>query len=188
MKKERLNAITDGVFAIIITIMVLGIKIPELVSNNIPNILQAIFIYLVSFVLIAILWINHHHIFNKHNIVSIGMVWLNFLMMFVTSFIPVATERIDQNFYEPSSHIFYGLILGTTTLIYAIIHQQSMKEMHISLKNFSNISNWLATALFFSGIFLCHISVYLSSFIYILIPIFYLFHTFQPFKIGSNIN
>lgn len=187
MKKERRNAITDGVFAIIITIMVLGIKIPELVQSNVPAIVQAVFIYLVSFVLIAILWINHHHIFNKHDNVSIGMVWLNFLIMFTTSFIPVATERIDQKFYEPASHIFYGIVLGTTTLIYAIIHQLSLKEMKISLKNFSNISNWLSTALFYSGIFICQISVLASSLIYIIIPIFYLFHTFRPFKIEKNV-
>lgn len=188
MKKERLNAITDGVFAIIITIMVLGIKIPELATSNLPAILQAVFIYLVSFVLIAILWINHHHIFNKLDNVSIGMVWLNFLMMFTTSFIPVATERIDQKFYEPTSHVFYGIVLGTTTLIYAIVHQQSLKEMKIPLKRFSNISNWLSTALFFSGVFLCQISVFASSLIYVIVPAFYLLQTFRPFKIENKVN
>lgn len=183
MKKDRLNTISDGIFAIIITIMILGIKIPELVVANIPVILQSVFIYLISFVLIAILWINHHHLFNHREYISIKLVWFNFMLMFITSFIPVATERINEDFFHPSTHIFYSIVLGTSTLIYTLIHHYSMKELKRPLDDASNIVNWLATILFFVGIPLSFISVYLSSIIFIAIPIYYLYHTFNPFKI-----
>lgn len=186
MNKDRFNAITDGVFAIIITIMVLNIKIPELTQQNIPAIVQSVFIYLVSFVLVAILWINHHHILSHKTRASIGLVWLNFLLLFVTSFIPLATQLLDKDFYDVASHIFYGITLGITTFIYALIYHTALKEMKLPLNNFSNVINWSAAFLFFACIPLSYVSVYVSSFIFVLIPAFYFYHTFNPFKVISK--
>jgi len=186
MKKERFNTITDGVFAIIITIMILGIKIPEFNSQNIPSILQSVFIYLVSFVLVAILWINHHHILNHKGTISIGIVWLNFLLLFASSFIPVAAQMLDKDFYDVGAHVFYGITLGTASFMYALIYHINLKETKLSSRDFSNIINWSSTALFFACIPLSYCSVYISSAIFVLIPTFYFYHTFNPFKLDSE--
>ena len=85
MRKERLDSITDAVLAIIVTLLVLEIKIPELTVENTSKILQQIFVYAGSFVTIAILWLSHHHIFVHIERISLNVVWINFFLLFATS-------------------------------------------------------------------------------------------------------
>ncbi|HNP33702.1 MAG TPA: TMEM175 family protein [Flavobacterium sp.] len=121
MKKERFEAITDAVLAIIITLMVLEIKIPELTLENLPKVFQQIFIYAVSFTYIAILWLNHHHMFVKVKTVSITIVWINFALLFFTSILPMATEHLNADFHQKANHIFFGLIMTVVTFLYSLL-------------------------------------------------------------------
>ena len=171
MKKGRLEAITDAILAIIITIMVLEIKLPEISIENIPDILQLIFIYAISFIYISILWINHHHIFTNIEHVSLNIVWINFGLLFFTSLLPKATERLSENFHHVGNHIFFAAIMTCTTLVYTIIQQQIMKNENTFSK--TNVRNWIAVALFVSSIPLSFWSIYLSGCIFTVIPFMY---------------
>lgn len=173
MRKERFDAITDAILAIIVTLMVLEIKIPELTAENIPKILQQIFVYAVSFATIAILWLNHHHMFVHTERVAVNVVWTNFCLLFTTSLIPLATAPLSEHFYERASHIFYGTVVGTVTFLYTILQDQNARHNKIKLKASIHLMNWIASALYFSSIPLSYLSLYLSAAIFILCPTTY---------------
>jgi len=173
MKKERFDAITDAIFAIILTLMVLEIKLPELTRENVPKILQQIFVYGLSFVTIAIIWLNHHNMFVHSGKVGLNLVWTNFFTLFGTSLIPLATERLSNGFYEIASHIFYGSVLGITAFLYSVLQTQEARQRRAQLKTSVHQTNWMGTALYFISIPLSFVNVYLSTAIFVLIPTLY---------------
>ena len=173
MKKERFEAITDAVLAIIITLMILEIKIPELTINNISNVLQHILIYALSFTYIAILWLNHHHIFVSVKIVHINLVWINFGLLFCTSLLPLATEHISNNVHEIANHILFGSIMAVTTFLYTIIEKIVMIETKEKRAKKINLRNWISVIMFLISIPLSFVSIYLSGFIFIVVPLMY---------------
>ena len=101
MNKARLEAFSDGVFAIIITIMVLEIKIPHEATVAAMMQLLPIFIsYVISFLVIAIYWVNHHHLLHTIKRVNSRMLWGNFALLFPLSLIPFSTGWIGENYNE----------------------------------------------------------------------------------------
>ena len=128
MKRERLDAITDAVLAIMVTLLVLEIKIPELTMENTPKILQQIIVYAGSFVTIAILWLSHHNIFVHTERICHSVVWINFFLLFATSLIPLATAPLSEHFQKRPSHIFYGLVLGLVSLLYSFLQDQNARK------------------------------------------------------------
>lgn len=169
MKKERFEAITDAVMAIILTLMVLEIKLPEISFENLSTIFQQISVYAISFTMIAILWLNHHHIFAEaEGRIPINMVWLNFALMFATSFIPMATEKLAEHFHQPENHVFFSLVLAIVCLFYSILQREAAKM--VSYKNYRQIQllNWGSVVVYLAAAPLSFISVYLAGGIYIL--------------------
>lgn len=172
MKKERFEAITDAVLAIIITLMVLEIKIPELTAANAPRILQQILIYAVSFTQIAILWLNHHNMFARVERVNLDTVWLNFGLLFLTSLLPLATEHISENFFQRGNHIFYGAVMSVMSIFYNLL--QGRVPGHASpLNRWAIVVNLLSIPLSF-------VSVYLSGAIFLFIPLAYFVLSRRP--------
>lgn len=173
MKKERFEAITDAILAIIITLMVLEIKIPDLTLVNILPVFQLIVIYAVSFIYIAILWLNHHHIFINTEKVSLNLVWLNFGLLFSTSLLPLATEHLSSDVHNKANHIFFGSIMATITFFYSLIQQIVLKEVNDNKSHMINLRNWIAVGFFTLSIPLCLISEYISGVIFIFFPMMY---------------
>ncbi|MCU9533809.1 TMEM175 family protein [Streptococcus sp. CSL10205-OR2] len=128
MTKSRLEAFSDGVLAIIITVMVIDLKSPEIdslqaVFRLIPNIAS----YILSFTYVAIYWNNHHQLLSSTNRVNAKILWANSLWLFFMSLIPFVTGWISR-FY--SSHVpvmTYGLILLVTALSYFFLQHQVVK-------------------------------------------------------------
>jgi TMEM175 potassium channel family protein len=112
MNKSRLESFSDGVFAIIITIMVLEIKIPQgsELSKLIPLIAPAVS-YLLSFVFIGVYWINHHHLIHSVKNLSAGIIWANLNLLFWLSLIPVSTAWMGENNFAKSTVAVYGILL-----------------------------------------------------------------------------
>jgi uncharacterized membrane protein len=122
MQKERLTAFSDGVIAIIITIMVLELKAPhgDDVAALIP--LTPIFLsYVLSFVYIAIYWNNHHHVLQATNKVSGLVLWANMHLLFWLSLIPFATAWMGENHFSELPTAVYGLSLLMPALSYYIL-------------------------------------------------------------------
>ena len=89
MQRERFESMTDAVIAIIITLLVLEIRVPEFTKQNLPELALQIFVYALSFTTIAIGWINHHRIFAELEKVTPDIIWLNFGLLFCLSLVPL---------------------------------------------------------------------------------------------------
>ncbi|MBS1574314.1 MAG: DUF1211 domain-containing protein [Bacteroidetes bacterium] len=112
MNKNRLEAFSDGVLAIIITIMVLEIKTPHGSSwQDIKPLLPIVFSYLFSFIYVGIYWNNHHHLFHIVKGINGKVLWGNLHLLFWLSLLPFATAWMDENNFESLPVAFYGFIL-----------------------------------------------------------------------------
>jgi len=109
MEKERLLALTDGVIAVIITIMVLEMKVPQEAGlGALASVIPVFLSYVLSFVYVAIYWNNHHHFFHLVRHVSGGMLWANINLLFWVSLVPFATGWMGQNHFAAVPTALYG--------------------------------------------------------------------------------
>jgi len=176
MKKEKLDAFTDAVIAIIITLMVLEIKLPKVTAQNLFEVLGHIGIYALSFVAIGITWLNYSTFFKYIEKLNARIIWLNLSFLFLLSLIPLATQSLGEDFRTPASHIFYGVILGSVSLMYTLLqHSVNPFITHLSKAeiNRMNRKNWITILLYFVCAPLSFVSVYLSTAIFILLPATY---------------
>lgn len=124
MKTNRIEAFSDGVLAIIITIMVLELKVPhgaefETLSPLLPVILS----YLMSFVYLAIYWNNHHHMLHACSKVTGPILWANLHLLFWLSLVPFTTGWMGENHFAPAPTALYGVILLMAAIAYFILQQ-----------------------------------------------------------------
>lgn len=121
MTKNRLEAFTDGVIAIIVTIMVLELDLPK--SNEmaeIINFLQAIWIYALSFTYVTICWMNHHHLLYTVKKINGKIMIVNNLLLFCLSLVPIATKWLSVGI-DGTSVFFYGIVLNLVGIMYVLL-------------------------------------------------------------------
>ena len=122
MGKSRLEAFSDGVIAIIITIMVLELKVPHNAELSALWELGPIFLsYVLSFANVGIYWNNHHHLFHAVKHVSGGMLWANLHLLFWLSLIPFTTGWMGENHFASWPVIVYGMNLMMAGVAYSIL-------------------------------------------------------------------
>ncbi|MGH8139387.1 MAG: TMEM175 family protein [Steroidobacteraceae bacterium] len=122
MKTTRLEAFSDGVIAILITIMVLDLKIPHEPTWNALGTQLPIFLsYALSFVFLGIYWNNHHHMFHLVDRVSGAILWANLHLLFWLSLIPFTTGWMGENHFGPLPVAIYGCVLLAAALSYTIL-------------------------------------------------------------------
>jgi uncharacterized membrane protein len=124
MKTNRLEAFSDGVLAIIITIMVLELKIPHdgRLEELLP-LLPVLLSYVLSFVYIGIYWNNHHHMLHATRIVNGAMLWANLHLLFWLSLIPFATGWMGENHFTPGPAMVYGVVLLMAAIAYWLLQR-----------------------------------------------------------------
>jgi uncharacterized membrane protein len=124
MGKNRLEAFSDGVIAIIITIMVLELKVPhgEGIETLVP-LLPVFLIYVLSFVYLCIYWNNHHHMLHVTKTVTGPMLWANLHLLFWLSLIPFATGWMGENHFAAAPSALYGVVLLMAGVAYFILQQ-----------------------------------------------------------------
>ena len=122
MNKVRLEAFSDGVLAVIITIMVLEIKVPHGTDIQSLRPLLPVFVsYLLSFIYIAIYWNNHHHLMHSVKNIDWKVLWANMHLLFWLSLIPVATGWMGENNFEKWPVVVYGIILLMAAIAFTIL-------------------------------------------------------------------
>jgi uncharacterized membrane protein len=122
MSKNRLEAFSDGVLAIIITIMVLELKAPHRVElTELRPLLPAFLSYVLSFIYLAIYWNNHHHLLHTVKHVSGGILWANLHLLFWLSLFPFATAWVGENHVASVPTAFYGTVLLMAAIAYYIL-------------------------------------------------------------------
>ena len=124
MGKGRMEAFSDGVIAIIITIMVLEMKVPRGESLQALRPLLPVFLtYVLSFVYVGIYWNNHHHMLHASNRVTGPTLWANLHLLFWLSLFPVATGWMGENHFAPAASALYGFVLLMAAIAYLILQQ-----------------------------------------------------------------
>lgn len=180
MTKGRLEAFSDGVIAIIITIMVLEIKIPEITGWSALIALWPKFVsYIMSFVYVGIYWNNHHHTFQavKHG-VNGKLLWANLNLLFWLSLLPFATGWMGEHDFSRNPVVFYGFILVMCAVAYTImifILKKNEGEGSVIAKAVGRDKKGkISIVLYLIGISLAYVNSILSFLIFILVAIIWL--------------
>jgi uncharacterized membrane protein len=122
MSRNRLEAFSDGVIAILITIMVLQLKVPTSAEfSALRPLVPTLSAYVLSFVYLAIYWNNHHHMFHMVQQINGKILWANMHLLFWLSLIPFATDWLDQGGMEQIPTFVYGAVLAMAGAAYYIL-------------------------------------------------------------------
>lgn len=122
MNKGRLEAFSDGVIAIIITIKVLELRVPQSASPRALAPLLPVFLsYVLSFIYVGIYWSNHHHMLHATTRVTGGILWANLHLLFWLSLFPFATGWMGQNHFATAPTVLYGLVLLMAAFAYLVL-------------------------------------------------------------------
>ena len=176
MTKGRVEAFSDGVIAILITIMVLEMKVPHGDSpNELLPVLPVFLSYILSFVYVGIYWNNHHHLFHSTRQVSGGILWANLHLLFWLSLFPFSTAWMGENHLAPTPTAMYGFVLLMAAIAYyvlqrAIITQQGSDSLLASAIG----RDWkgkLSPALYFIAIPLAFVSPWIASGLYVFVAL-----------------
>ena len=124
MHKGRLEAFSDGVIAIIITIMVLELKVPQgIYFSSLRPMIPVLLSYVLSFVFLGIYWNNHHHLLQAAKHVNGAILWANLHLLFWLTLIPLTTAWMGENHFAAAPVAFYGIILLGAAVAYFILVQ-----------------------------------------------------------------
>src|SRR6201993_4578876 len=124
MNTGRLEAFSDGVFAIIITIMVLDLRVPPTTGPSLEalkSVVPVFLCYVLSYVYVGIYWNNHHHLLHASERVSGGILWANLVLLFCLSLAPFTTAWMGENNYAPLPVAVYGLMLLFAGIAYFVL-------------------------------------------------------------------
>jgi len=115
MEKSRLEAFSDGVFAIVITLLILDIRFPEVeyseFSKTLVSVFPRILAYVMSFIIIGLYWVTHHNSMHAMKKTDRGFLWLNILLLLCVSFIPFPTSLLGRYPYQAGPIMIYGITL-----------------------------------------------------------------------------
>jgi TMEM175 potassium channel family protein len=130
VRTSRLEAFSDGVLAIIITIMVLELKVPE--GHDFSDLVHTtgvgLLTYLLSFVYVGIYWNNHHHMFHLVRRVSGGVLWANLALLFLLALFPFTTAWLDESRFAPTPAVIYGLNLLSAATAYYVLQTVIIRQ------------------------------------------------------------
>jgi uncharacterized membrane protein len=179
MNRTRLEAFSDGVMAIIITIMVLEIKVPH--GNDfaaLKPLIPVIVSYVLSFIYIGIYWNNHHHLLHTVKSVNGAILWANLHQLFWLSLVPFTTGWIGENHFDPIPMAIYGFVLLMAAVAFYILQTVIVKtqgEHSILAKAIgSDLKGKMSLVLYLIAIGSNFVSQYISGSIYILVALIWL--------------
>jgi uncharacterized membrane protein len=129
VNKNRLEAFSDGVLAIVITIMVLELHVPdEPTWHGLAHVLPTFLSYLLSFVYVGIYWNNHHHMIHLADRINGGILWANLHLLFWLSLIPFSTRWMDETGFVQVPVLAYGINLLCAAMAYFILQQALIRQ------------------------------------------------------------
>jgi len=179
MTTSRLEAFSDGVIAIIVTIMVLELHSPAQPTWRALIMVAPTFIsYGLSFLVVAIMWVNHHHLIHAVREVTARLLWSNLNLLFWMSLVPFVTEFVGKNYHEPMAVALYGLDLALCGCSFYLLRTElvrqdsadgNLRDYHDSIQR----KNAFSAGLYFLSAPLAYVSIYASFFIFALIPALY---------------
>ncbi len=179
MSTTRLEAFSDGVIAILITIMVLELKAPHEATLGAMRELTPVFVsYVLSFVYLGIYWNNHHHMLHAVRSVTGGILWANLHLLFWLSLVPFATAWMGENHFAPITLALYGVMLLNSAIAFTMLqvriarHEGPDSAFVRSLG--SDLKGKLSLLLYVLGIVLAFVNPWLSGACYVAVAVMWL--------------
>jgi uncharacterized membrane protein len=179
MSKGRLEAFSDGVIAILITIMVLELGTPEGASlAALLPIIPTLLSYVLSFVLLGIYWNNHHHLFQAVETIDGRVLWANLLLLFWLSLVPFVTAWAGENQSSPWPVALYGMVLLLAAVSYYVLTRLLITlhgtESNLAVAIGGDLKGRLSLALYIAAIPLAFLSPWLAWGLYVLVEVIWL--------------
>ena len=140
--KSRLEAFSDGVFAIVITLLILDIRFPEVgysqFKETLVSLLPRILAYVMSFIIIGLYWVTHHNSMHVMKKIDRGFLWLNILLLLCVSFIPFPTSLLGRYSFETGPIILYGATLILCNIVGYVMLVYVHYRPHLASAEFSS--------------------------------------------------
>lgn len=187
---SRIEAFSDGVIAIIITVMVFDLKLQEIPTDKtvwgvLIKLAPKFISYAISFLMLAIMWVNHHQLFHQIKHTDRELLWYSIHLLFWMSAVPFGTNFIGTNPLLWQASFFYGLIFFMSAMSFTmlrsyviksnLLHDNISKQAHIKIRN----KNRIALSIYLMASLVSVISIYFSFVLFLIVPAMY----FIPEKI-----
>lgn len=192
LSKTRVEAFSDGVFAIIVTLLVLEIKVPHIERHESVGELEAallglmpkILSWIISFLIVCVIWVSHHHLLAQIERVTHRLFWLNALLLLWCSFIPFPTALMGDYLENPLASFAFGCILALMGLMFTLIRWYTLTNPHV-LKQPVNLQHYRRAAtrsvlfgpvLYLLGGALAFVHPWLALTVFAFIPLYFIFY------------
>ena len=179
MKTTRLEAFSDGVIAILITIMVLELKVPH--GSDWAALRQPVFIvllYVMSFVYLGIYWANHHHMFHATEHVSGSVLWANLHLMFWLSLVPFVTTWMGETHFTSLPTAIYGAVLFAAAVAYTILQARIIAlegpDSPLARAVGKDLKGKLSMGMYLAAIFLAFVNPLIADALYAIVALMWL--------------
>jgi len=179
MTTSRLEAFSDGVIAIVVTIMVLELHAPaQPTLAALGKVSPQLISYALSFLVVAIMWVNHHHMIHAVHKVTAALLWSNLNLLFWMSLVPFVTDYLGKNHNEPLAVALYGIDLSLCSVAFIILrmelvrqsrHDSAMADYHSKVQQ----KNLLSAGLYLASVPLAYVSIRASFAIFVFIAASY---------------
>ena len=179
MEPARLEAFTDGVVAIIITIMVLEIRVPH--GTNLASLqadIPVLIAYVLSYINVGIFWNNHHHMLHVTERVDGKVLWANLALLFWLSLVPFVIRWIDEAGFTPLPTAAYGVVLACAGFSYNILQRTIIAvnghDSRLAVALGDDLKGRLSLILYLSGIALAFVRPWIAILIYVTVAVMWL--------------
>jgi len=176
---NRLEAFSDGVIAVIITIMVLELKVPrDTTLVSLRSILPQFLSYLLSFLVVAIMWVNHHHMLHSARRADARLLWSNNTLLFWMSLVPFVTAYMGDHYRDPRAVALYGVVLSLCSVSFAVLrsaivqHHRDNPDM-VRYHRRVQSKNLYSMLLYTASVPLAFVDVRISFFIFMFVALSY---------------
>jgi uncharacterized membrane protein len=188
--KTRIEAFSDGIFAIVVTLLVLEIRLPHLheITNgeflhSLSEIIPKIISWVNSFLVVCVIWMNHHRLLDMFKRIDAGIFWFNNILLMFISFIPFPTAILGEYTNLEYAVAFYGFCLSLMGLGFIMLRLYVQKrpellQEHIELADFkrgTKASFYYGFMLYFSGALISLINPWVAFAVYFFIPVYFIF-------------
>jgi uncharacterized membrane protein len=173
MRLARVEALSDGVFAIVVTLLVLELKVPVLrehgsaggLAHQLRELLPKFLSWLISFVIVCKFWLNHHHVLAKARHANYALVWLNSVFLMSQAFVPFPTALLGEYPENPLAVSVFGAVMAANTVVFIALAARDPQAARKAL---------VGPASYLAGAASAWLSVHLAFLFYLVTPLFYI--------------
>ena len=187
LRLTRIEAFSDGVFAIIVTLLVLELKVPALkdphsvreLTHQLVELLPKFLSWLISFIIVCKFWLNHHHVLGLARHANYALVWLNSIFLMGQSFIPFPTALMGEYAANPLAVSFFGCVFAVNTLLFLALQAYIVRHLIKPERAAGQDPRFFVKGLvgplsYLTGAAAAWLSVHAAFAIYLLTPLFYI--------------